>query len=119
MLTLGTSAVSETAENSEVSLCVHIVYICLCLKCECQYIPFLVSAVLFWAEFEVWAMSELACGVTLAFTVSPLPFPFLSFFELPLGTSAMSFYNRKIINVSGKGYCFYCMNAVICEYGAS
>lgn len=37
-------------------------------------------------------MSELACGVTLAFTVSPLPFPFLSFFELPLGTSAMSFY---------------------------
>lgn len=42
-------------------------------------------------------MSELACGVTLAFTVSPLPFPFLSFFELPLGTSAMSFYERETI----------------------
>lgn len=39
-------------------------------------------------------MSELACGVTLAFTVSPLPFPFLSFFELPLGTSAMSFCKK-------------------------
>lgn len=36
-------------------------------------------------------MSELVWGVTLAFTVSPFPFPFLSPFELPLGTSAMSF----------------------------
>lgn len=54
-------------------------------------VPFLVSEVLFWVVLEVWAMSELACGVTLAFTVSPLPFPFLSFLELPLGTSAMSF----------------------------
>lgn len=53
--------------------------------------PFLVSAVLFWVVLEVWAMSELACGVTLAFTVSPFPFPFLSPFELPLGTSAISF----------------------------
>lgn len=39
-------------------------------------------------------MSELACGVTLAFTASPFPFPFLSFLELPLGTSAMSFCGR-------------------------
>lgn len=56
-----------------------------------EKVPFLVSEVLFWVVLEVWAMSELACGVTLAFTVSPLPFPFLSFLELPLGTSAMSF----------------------------
>lgn len=67
-------------------------FICVCVMCV--IIPFLVSVVLFWAALEVWAMSELACGVTLAFTVSPLPFPFLSFFELPLGTSAMSFCNR-------------------------
>lgn len=40
-------------------------------------------------------MSELACGVTLAFTVSPLPFPFLSPFELPLGTSAISFWDQR------------------------
>lgn len=57
-------------------------------------------------------MSELACGVTLAFTVSPLPFPFLSFFELPLGTSAMSFYKREMINLGSKEHCFSCMNAV-------
>lgn len=93
----------------------------MCLQCEClsHYIPFLVSAVLFWAELEVWPMSELDCGVTLAFTVSPLPFPFLSFFELPLGTSAMSFYKKEIIHLGGKGHWFYCMNAVISKYGVS
>lgn len=40
-------------------------------------------------------MSELDCGLTLAFTVSPFPFPFLSPFELPLGTSAISFWIKK------------------------
>ena len=58
-------------------------------------------------------MSELACGVTLVFTVSPLPFPFLSFFELPLGTSAMSFYKTQRMDLSGKGRSFCCMTAVV------
>lgn len=96
MLTVGTSALSETAVETNVILCLHSSHaaclICLSLR---QRIPFLASVVLFWAALEVWAMSELACGVTLVFTVSPLPFPFLSFFELPLGTSAMSFYKGK------------------------
>lgn len=60
-----------------------------------QCLPFLVSAVLFWVVLEVWAMSELAWGVTLVFTVSPFPFPFLSPFALPLGTSAISFWVVK------------------------
>lgn len=96
MLTVGTSALSETAVETNVILCLHSSHtaclICLSLR---QRIPFLASVVLFWAALEVWAMSELACGVTLVFTVSPLPFPFLSFLELPLGTSAMSFYKGK------------------------
>lgn len=89
MLALGTSVASERAESTTNQI-----------KSQCRseafgakqsFLPFLLSDVLFCAELEVWAMSELAWGVTLVFTVSPLPFPFLSFFEFPLGTSAMSF----------------------------
>lgn len=93
MLTLGTRAVSET-EARGVTACPHGVNMVAFTALWSHRVPFLVSAVLFCVVLEVCAMSELACGVTLAFTVSPLPFPFLSFFELPLGTSAMSFCRK-------------------------
>lgn len=52
--------------------------------------------------------SELLCGVTFALAV--LAFPFLSFLEVSLGTSAMSLWNRNIcINPNESNLKFKCL----------
>lgn len=57
-------------------------------------LPFLASTPDPSAAVVVGLSSELLCGVTFALAV--LAFPFLSFLEVSLGTSAMSLWSRNV-----------------------
>ena len=57
-------------------------------------LPFLASMPDPRAVVVVGLSSELLCGVT--FVLAVLAFPFLSFLEVSLGTSAMSLWNRRV-----------------------